>query len=414
MLLCALTMVAVAQLNINLIINGFKISLGVIFFPVFYFLIEDFRTVFVTMIVAPGVLFLRALLAWATKFSLGESILNNAPEMIFYLLYGVLFWMLTKKLDFRKYHLSHFLYLMGIDFLSNLGELLVRLGGGILDAQILQRIAVVAVGRSLLAALIIGAFSLYSDLTLRRDERERYKKLLFLVSQMKGELIWMNKNTAAIEKTMAISYQLYNELSQSSEPQLAQKALTVAKDVHEVKKEYKLIIKGLSEALNTEIQEKGMWISYLLEILQEGTEHLCESLQKQAHLEVVCTDDFYTNQHYYLMSILRNLLTNALEALEEGEAHLLLCVEKAGDEIVFSVEDDCGGIEEEYLELIFHPGFSTKFSETTGEVNRGLGLPLVHDMVTQKLGGTITVQPKPGGTRFEIRIPAEKLEVIQE
>ena len=53
-LLSAALMIFVAQLDINLIINGFRISLAIIFLPVFAFLSKGFPVFSVTAIAAPG------------------------------------------------------------------------------------------------------------------------------------------------------------------------------------------------------------------------------------------------------------------------------------------------------------------------------------------------------------------------
>src|SRR5699024_6925018 len=108
-----------------------------------------------------------------------------------------------------------------------------------------------------------------------KDDRIRYRKLLLLTSQLKSEVIWMNKNTSRIEETMAVSYSLFNELNaKEGMGEIAQKALTVAKDIHEVKKEYYLIMNGISDALNTDEEESGMWMKNIFGIRQESVRHV--------------------------------------------------------------------------------------------------------------------------------------------
>ena len=59
MLLSAAIMIFVAQLDLNLIINGFRISLAVICLPVMSFLSSNFPVFPVTLIAAPGILLVR-------------------------------------------------------------------------------------------------------------------------------------------------------------------------------------------------------------------------------------------------------------------------------------------------------------------------------------------------------------------
>lgn len=80
--------------------------------------------------------------------------------------------------------------------------------------EVLLRLLIVALGRSALAAICLAALDAYGMFILNKDDRERYNHLLMLTSQLKSEVIWMNKNTNRIEDTMAVSYALYNQLNQ--------------------------------------------------------------------------------------------------------------------------------------------------------------------------------------------------------
>jgi signal transduction histidine kinase len=70
--------------------------------------------------------------------------------------------------------------------------------------------------------------------------------------------------------------------------------------------------------------------------------------------------------------------------------------------VLLRVEDNGIGMSKEALDKIFIPFYTTKdINEGTG-----LGLPVVHGIVTSH-GGRIDVTSAPGvGTRFEIRLPA--------
>ena len=69
--------------------------------------------------------------------------------------------------------------------------------------------------------------------------------------------------------------------------------------------------------------------------------------------------------------------------------------------LVVSIADHGTGIAPDVLPRIFEPFFTTK-PQGSGT---GLGLEIVHRIVTQKFGGTIQVESEPGSTRFVVRLP---------
>lgn len=91
MLLSAAIMIFVAQLDLNLIINGFRISLAVICLPVMTFLSSNFPVFPVTLIAAPGILLVRCAVEWLHEGSFIQGFWAYSPEMLFYLMYGGLF-----------------------------------------------------------------------------------------------------------------------------------------------------------------------------------------------------------------------------------------------------------------------------------------------------------------------------------
>lgn len=101
-----------------------------------------------------------------------------------------------------------------------------------------------------------------------------------------------------------------------------------------------------------------------------------------------------------LNQVLVNLVVNAIQAMPKG-GKLLVQTSSQQDNVLLIVEDTGIGIEEHVIEKIFIPFFTTK------EIGQGtgLGLPVVHGIVTSH-GGSINVKSKVGhGTRFEIILP---------
>jgi len=104
-----------------------------------------------------------------------------------------------------------------------------------------------------------------------------------------------------------------------------------------------------------------------------------------------------------LTQVLVNLVVKAIQAMPTGGT---LTVQTFADEnhVALIVEDTGIGMSEEVMKQIFVPFFTTK---GVGQ-GTGLGLPVVHGIVSSH-GGSIQVQSKAGhGARFEIRLPVAK------
>ncbi len=101
-----------------------------------------------------------------------------------------------------------------------------------------------------------------------------------------------------------------------------------------------------------------------------------------------------------LQQVLVNLVVNAIQAMPNG-GRLTIRTVASGSFVSLIVEDTGIGMSEEILKEIFIPFFTTK---PLGQ-GTGLGLPVVHGIVTSH-GGSITVNSKVGeGTRFEVLLP---------
>ena len=98
--------------------------------------------------------------------------------------------------------------------------------------------------------------------------------------------------------------------------------------------------------------------------------------------------------------VLVNLIRNAIESRARGARVLLSC---ARDEngVRIEVSDNGRGIEAKASKHIFDPFFTTRLQEG----GTGVGLSVVHGIVTDH-GGTIDVESQPGrGTRSRIVLP---------
>lgn len=108
-----------------------------------------------------------------------------------------------------------------------------------------------------------------------------------------------------------------------------------------------------------------------------------------------------------LKRALRNLLLNAVDALQDG-GQLTLTVRLEGTNQMMSVEDDGPGIPQDMAEKLFDPFVTTKDTGT------GLGLSIV-ERIAEAHQGRIEFSSQPqGGTRFMICWPILQAELQAE
>lgn len=110
-----------------------------------------------------------------------------------------------------------------------------------------------------------------------------------------------------------------------------------------------------------------------------------------------------------LQQVVVNLVVNAIQAMPSGGV-LTITTRVSDSYVVLIVEDSGIGMSKHALKRIFAPFFTTK------DVNEGtgLGLSVVHGIITSH-GGTIHVESTPGrGSRFEVRLPIVTAEECKE
>lgn len=109
-----------------------------------------------------------------------------------------------------------------------------------------------------------------------------------------------------------------------------------------------------------------------------------------------------------LNQVFLNILKNSIDAIKSenrvdmGLINIKTLKENSEIHIIFS--DDGPGIPEEIKNRVFEPFFTTKAVGT----GTGLGLSIAHDIIVNKHGGSISVEPLEKGAAFHIRIPFEE------
>lgn len=134
------------------------------------------------------------------------------------------------------------------------------------------------------------------------------------------------------------------------------------------------------------------------EVLEEFEREIEE---KSLEVETIFDDipKIYIDKEH-LKIVLRNLVKNAIEAMEKSEKKILkISLEKADGDLNIKISDTGRGIPKEILKKIFEPFFTSK---TYGP---GLGLTVALTIV-QYYKGFISVESEPNrGTTFIVRLP---------
>lgn len=415
MIFVSLIVALASQFSIGLISSDFRVSAGIISFMVFLFYYEELKPVPTGIISGIMVYFLRLMVYYVTEGNINNVIISYQQEILFYVFYSIIYYLLIGKGSKNNINFVFFIMVIS-DFGANFIEVFVRTSIDVFSSpkEVGITLLLVSIVRSTIVWLILNGIKYYRMFLMKEEHEKRYKKLLWLTSQLRTEIYWIEKNMDHIEKVMSESYELFEKINLNEDNESwANRALNIARDVHEIKKENGLVIRGMKEITENELEDKGMNFKDIINILSETMKREIRRLDKDINLIFSTGENFYTSKHYYIMSMLRNLIMNSMDAIpnSQKEAKITVSHEIVKDQHYFVVSDNGSGIDEEGLRHIFSPGFSTKINYNTGEVNRGLGLSIVQYIVEEQLGGKIKVSSILGnGTNFYIYIPRQSLE----
>jgi two-component system sensor histidine kinase/response regulator len=105
-----------------------------------------------------------------------------------------------------------------------------------------------------------------------------------------------------------------------------------------------------------------------------------------------------------LLCCLENLISNAIK-FSPRESQVTINVIHGSDKGIFEIEDKGPGIKDEEIGLLFGKFTRLSARPTGGEGSTGMGLHIVHELVTV-MGGTVGYQKREGGgARFILELP---------
>ena len=146
---------------------------------------------------------------------------------------------------------------------------------------------------------------------------------------------------------------------------------------------------------------------------------LVDSSIKKYHMQVILELKEHIKVKGYpneLIQCFINIFNNSKDALvekkiDEEERYLFISQKVVNDLLVITFKDNAGGIDENIIQNIFEPYFTTKHKSQ----GTGLGLHMTYNMIVNHMKGTITVSNEEyefnsksyRGAKFVITIPLE-------
>ncbi|MDD3705231.1 MAG: ATP-binding protein [Clostridiaceae bacterium] len=416
MLMVGLFTALMGQVNFYPFGTDFRITIGVVAFT---FLMLYFHTIpIIASSIVTGIFVLAFRVGidfFANSMAMDAAVYKHLPGMMYYIAYGII----IEGARFRKLFEKPIYFMLALtmaDILSNIFELFIRnqLNHNSFDA-IFSTIMLAAVIRSCLVLALFWVIKYYSLFVTKEEHQRRYKELLVLTSKLKSEIYFLKKSMQDIENAMVKSYKIYNTIKESNPMSMEEvekitaDCLNLSIDIHEIKKDYNRIVISMEKLLPTGDNHKTMRISDIFETIGEIFNRYIEVIDKDIILSFEYKENFRVSEYFIIMSILNNMIQNSIEACFSSDSFVKVRCFIHESMLVFAVRDNGKGIGKKERELIFEPGYTTKFNPETGHVSTGLGLTHIR-ILLEHLEGSININEDcEDTTEFVIEIPMNRI-----
>lgn len=318
------------------------------------------------------------------------------PTFLYFFVYGILMFFLMPFV--KQYGRKWTIVAIGcIDAISNCMEVSIAYPK---ENITLNLILLTAIIRTFLFWVIDITYARQQWLLLQREEEKRYIRLNEFVTNIYAETFYLKKSQKDLEATMKLAHEIYNESKN-------QKALNVAIEIHEIKKDYYRLLAGLSEMIKDVDEENDMDVEKIFKIISGNTKRFLENRKKSISIEFKNDGNRVMQQCYDIFVVINNLIINAIDACGE-QGKIEVSYKEEGDFAVFEIKDNGCGMSEDVRECIFLPGFSTKFDQQSGTKSSGIGLCHVQNVIEHRKGSLEVLSEEGLGTTFIVRLPIEK------
>ncbi|MEY8762752.1 MULTISPECIES: sensor histidine kinase [Clostridium] len=416
LILMAFSLPIISELKFYPFHDTFRISFSSAVFLFFLLWVKKIPLVLYGIVIGASTVIFRITIDFIFKsgFQFYSDFLLHFPAFFYYLVFSYLLY-ITKVNSFHNNPILIGILATFTDISSSIVELLIRflVLKNPISIFTLGLICIISTVRSF---FVLGFFNIVElnqvkDFARRKEEKNRY--MLLLISNLYAESLQLKNSLSYAENITKNCYNLYeslqhNHLSKFDPKKLSQKLLEIAGQVHEIKKDNQRIYAGLSKMISSEDSKDYMDISEIADIIVETNKKYSLSLGKQIEFFKDISSNIPELHSYTVMSIINNLVSNSVEAIEKTGI-IKISIYRKYDSMVFKIKDNGTGIPEKKRELIFKPGYTTKYNEF-GEPSTGIGLSYVKNTVAN-LNGRVLLNSEGNcsETIFTIEIPLKSL-----
>jgi len=411
-LLVSLFTAFMGQVNFYPFGTDFRITVGVVTFTFLLLYFHSIPIIATSIVTGVSVLLLRVGIdMFVNVVSFNVASLKHMPALMYYISFGII----IEGASFRKLFEKPIYFIVVLttaDIMSNFLELMIR-NQFIIESfdEIFSTIMLAAVIRSCIVVALFWIIKYYSLFITKEEHQNRYKELLLITAKLKSEVFFLKKSMQDIEGAMAKSYSIYNTLKESNTldkeklNNLMSDCLNLSIDIHEIKKDYNRIVISMEKLMPASDIYKTMKISEIFETIENIFTRYLEVINKDIKLIFEVKKDIKTSEYFIVMSILNNMIQNAIEACYRSDSYVKIRCYMQDKMVVFNIEDNGKGIKEKEQELVFEPGFTTKFNPETGQISTGLGLTHIK-ILSEHLGGRVSLNNEIEGiTEFRLELP---------
>ena len=387
--------------------HSFFITLSVPVFLLFLLYFKSMSPIFSGVAVGLTLVLSRTGFSVIEGQSVIEALFIHAPVAVYFTIFGLLFWLFY--LDrFYSNPVYIGLYAVILDTASSFSELAIRNALGLTDASfsVMSTVLLLAILRNF---FVMGFFMLilYSQQQTKAEEEKKQSDHIFLLlSDLYAESVQLRNSIKRAEDITGDLYYLSKTLKREEKLDLSKRILDMAGKVHDFKKDHQRIFASLDQIIKDQKKNEHMNICELLEIVIKSNKAYAVFLQKSVVFSVSVDNKKDSVNSFVLLSVLNNLISNAIESISEtGTIDITIKNPASNPSLHILITDNGPGIPEEEQQLIFSPGFTTKFNDQ-GWPSNGIGLSYIQQSLHKLKGSISLVESIPNHqTCFSVHMP---------